>query len=366
MTFGTVHKLPSGRYRALYYGPDGKRRSGPATFRTKTEARKFLATVEADIVRGMWLAPAAPAEIVAAPLTLADYAQTWLSQRDLKPRTAEHYRALLDGLILPTSLAKMELGAITADDVRAWYAKLDRTKPTLRAHVYSLLRTILNTAVTDGKLSANPCVIRGAGTAKRAIQIRPATLDELTKLVNAMPDHYKAMVLLGAWCALRFGELTELRRKDIDVEGGVIRIRRGVVHVKTDGFIVDTPKSIAGVRDVAIPPHLLPALRDHLVNHVQLRQDSLLFPAHGGGHLPKSRFHHYFTKAREAADRPDLRFHDLRHTGAVLAASTGATLSELMTRLGHSSPAAALRYQHTAAGRDREIAVLLSKLATTK
>ena len=68
--------------------------------------------------------------------------------------------------------------------------------------------------------------------------------------------------------------------------------------------------------------------------------------------------------AREAAGRPDLRFHDLRHTGAVLAAATGATLAELMARLGHSTVAAAMRYQHAAADRDKAIAEALSKLAT--
>lgn len=67
--------------------------------------------------------------------------------------------------------------------------------------------------------------------------------------------------------------------------------------------------------------------------------------------------------ARDAAGRPDLRFHDLRHTGAVLAAATGATLAELMARLGHSTAGAALRYQHAAAERDKVIAAALSKLA---
>ena len=72
-----------------------------------------------------------------------------------------------------------------------------------------------------------------------------------------------------------------------------------------------------------------------------------------------------FYKAR--GGRPeDLRVHDLRHSGAVLAAATGATLAELMGRLGHSTPQAALRYQHVAGGRDREIAALLSKLADNK
>jgi integrase len=62
--------------------------------------------------------------------------------------------------------------------------------------------------------------------------------------------------------------------------------------------------------------------------------------------------------------RIDLRWHDLRHSGAVLAAQSGATLAELMERLGHSTPTAAMRYQHTANGSGREIAALLSKLAT--
>ena len=128
-------------------------------------------------------------------------------------------------------------------------------------------------------------------------------------------------------------------------------------------FTPTTPKSDAGVRDVAIPPHLLPTIEKHLANHVEAHRDSLLFPAGQGGHLAPATLYRQFYKARDAAGRSDLRFHDLRHSGAVLAAATGATLAELMARLGHSTPAAALRYQHAAAGRDREIAALLSKMA---
>lgn len=366
--FGTVSKLPSGRYRAMYYGPEGKRGhrfSAPTTFTTKKAARKWLATVQADIEREVWLPPVKPA--TGAPhtkmLTLASYAGRWLEQRDLKPRTREHYRKLLARHILPSRLARLPLKDITADDVRGWHAALDRDTPTLRAHCYGLLRTIMGTAVTDGKIAANPCVIRAAGSAKRAVTIRPASIDELAKLTEAMPQRYRAMILLASWCALRFGELTELRRRDIDVEAAVIRIRRGVVRTEA-GFRIATPKSEAGTRDVAIPPHLLPALRTHLVDHVdELGQDSLLFPAVGGGHLAPSTFKRHFYRARDAAARPDLRFHDLRHTGAVLAALSGATLAELMARLGHSSPQAALRYQHAAAGRDKAIAARLSELA---
>ena len=66
-----------------------------------------------------------------------------------------------------------------------------------------------------------------------------------------------------------------------------IRVRRAVVHVGGT-FKPTTPKSQAGVRDVAIPPHLLPAVREHLVEHVEPGLDALLFTAEHGGHLARS------------------------------------------------------------------------------
>ena len=117
-------------------------------------------------------------------------------------------------------------------------------------------------------------------------------------LTEAIPQRYRLMVQLAAWCAPRFGELTELRRGDVDTKAGELRIRRAVVLV--DGrFVVEEPKSDAGIR-ASEPP------------------------------LARSRVNY---PARKAAGRPDLRFHDLQHTGAVLAAQTGATLAELMGRL---------------------------------
>lgn len=363
-TFGAVEKLPSGRYRARYRGPDGRRYSAPTLFLSQRDARGWLALQQAEIIKGAWLPPGAEAK-PQPRLSLAEYAEQWLALRDLKDRTREHYRSLLDRLILP-HLGSLPLASITADDVRAWHAKLgEHGTPTLRAHAYGLLRTILGCAVSDGKLSTNPCVIRGAGTARRVKRIRPATLEELETLTAQMPEHQRLMVLLSSWCALRFGELTELRRKDIDLKNGVVRVERAVVRTE-GGFQVTTPKSDAGIRDVAIPPHLLPAVEDHLDRFVDDDPESLLFPARQGGHLAPASLYRSFYPAREAAGRPDLRWHDLRHSGAVLAAATGATLAELMARLGHSSPQAAMRYQHAARGRDKKIAELLSRIAENK
>jgi len=362
-TFGSVEKERSGRYRARYYGPNGRRYTAPTMFLTKRDARAWLALQHSDIIRKTWEPPTAATPTPRRKTTLADYAEHWLAHRDLKDRTREHYRKLLDAHILPGELGRLPLASITADDVRRWHTKMGTETPTMRAHAYGLLRTIMGTAASDGKIAANPCVIRGAGSARRVHKIRPASLPELAALTEVMPEQYRAMILLASWCALRFGELAELRRRDLDLDAGMVRVERGVVRVNGGQFKVTTPNSEAGVRDVYVPPHLLPALRDHLARYVEPGKDALLFPAAHGGHLAPATLNRHYYKARDAAGRPELRFHDLRHSGAVLAAATGATLAELMARLGHSTPAAAMRYQHAAQGRDKQIAELLSKLA---
>ena len=361
-TFGTVEKLPSGRYRARYRGPDGRRYTAPTLFTAQRDARGWLALRHAEIIRKAW----APPEADQRPkprLSFANYAKTWLEHRDLKTRTREHYRSLLDDHLIP-EFGAMPITSMTADDIRSWHASMGVGTPTMRAHCYRLLNTIMATAASDGRIPANPCVIRGAGTAHRVKRIRIAELDEIEIIVNAMPDRYKAMVLLAAWCALRLGELTELRRRDITItdDYGIVRVERAVVRVDA-GFEITTPKSVAGIRDVEMPPHLLPAVKDHLERFVAPGPDALLFPAPHGGHLSAPSLYRHYYKARHAADRDDLRWHDLRHTGAVLAAQSGATMAELMGRLGHSSPGAAMRYQHASQARDRRIAALLSKLA---
>jgi integrase len=366
--FGYARRLPSGRWQASYLAPDGKRhtaRTGdgrPMTFDSRQYAGAWLARVHGDIQAGRWADPGAPPP--AAPVTLAAYAATWMAGRDLSGSTRVLYGSTLRKQILP-ALGEVPVTGITPAMVRDWHAKLrTQTGPTQRARAYSLLRTILNTAVADEIIAACPCRVRGAGSARRARQIRPATLAELEVIAAAMPPRYRLMVLLAAWCALRFGELAELRRADIDVKNGVVRVRRGVVRTP-DGRRVKGPKSEAGKRDVAIPPHLMPVVRDHLARHVAASRDALLFPAseNTGLHMRPSSLYAVYHPARDKAGRPDLRFHDLRHTGAVLAAATGATLAELMARLGHSTVSAAMRYQHAAADRDQVIAAALSDLA---
>jgi integrase len=363
--FGTIRKLPSGRYQALLTTPRG-RVAAPHTFAARIDAEGWLHQRRVEAEAGRWN-PAAVTKT--SKVTFGDYAATWLAGRHvagrpIKTRTREHYAAILDDHLLPT-FGSRPLAAVLPHDVRDWHAKTLVDHPTMRSHAYSLLRTIFASAINDELIDANPCRIVGAGRSKRVHKIRPASVEELGALTEVMPERLQLMVTLASWCALRFGEAVELRRGDIDLSQEVIRIRRAAVRTKGT-YTTTTPKSDAGIRDVAIPPHIIPAIEQHLAKYVDGERDSLIFPAEHGGHLQPSTLQRHWYRARAKAGRGDLRWHDLRHSGAVLAAATGASLAELMARLGHSTPQAAMRYQHAAQGRDREIAALLSKLASNK
>lgn len=367
-SFGTIRRLPSKRYQASYIGPDMARHNAPGTFTARADAEGWIALERRLIEWDEWMPPAQrrAKQLHDDTQTLRTYTSTWLPERTavrgLKPKTASEYQRYLDRLIYPT-LGEMRLKDVTPATVRAWIGKLNPKTSRLNEHAYALLKTIFATAVQDELLERNPCRERMRKPVRHIGE--PATLDELALLVAAMPERLRLIIELAAWCALRFGEVAELRRGDVDLKNGEIRVSRAVQWV--DGKkIVAAPKADS-VRVVAFPPHIGEAIKEHLRKHAQWGKDGLLFPTTRGEQYRAPTFHQaYFRKAREAAGRPDLRFHDLRHTGATLAAASGATLAELMQRLGHSTVSAALAYQHAAQGSDKRIAAQLSAIASAR
>ena len=127
----------------------------------------------------------------------------------------------------------------------------------MASKAYGQLRAIMNSAVDDELISASPVHIRGAGATAHRRKLEPATLNELQVIAESMPVRFQLMIWLASWCALRYGEIVELRRSDIrvspDAASALIRVRRGVVFLK-GAKQVTAPKSDAGVRDVAMPP----------------------------------------------------------------------------------------------------------------
>ena len=126
------------------------------------------------------------AATAATAVTFGDYAATFLAERTLKPRTRDHYASLLKNQLNPT-FETVPLRTITPYTVRAWHTAMGTSTPTMQAHAYGLLRTILDEAVHDGVIPSNPAQIRGAGNSKRVHKIKPASLDELEVMVAAMP-----------------------------------------------------------------------------------------------------------------------------------------------------------------------------------
>ncbi|MGO1317375.1 MAG: tyrosine-type recombinase/integrase [Cellulomonadaceae bacterium] len=359
--WGAIRKLPSGRYQASFTGPDTNRHTAPDTFDTRLDAEAWLALTRGSIVTGAWRAP--NPDIDDGPLTFGAWAEAWIENRDLRDTTRRIYRHALDTYILPTFGAQ-ELEAITPSSVTRWVTSLRRqTGPTQAAHSYQVLRAILNTAVREDLVPANPCRVPGAGQARRASEILVLEPSEVERLAETIEPSLNAFVLVGAWGGLRIGELLELRRRDFDPKTGQLSVTRQVQHPTGSPPVTVSPKTLAGSRTIYLPPHVVKALSKHVATYAEPGRDGLLFPADRGGWRVPSTTRRSFKRAAEAIGRPDLKVHTLRHTAAVLAARTGATVAELQARLGHSSPAAAMRYQHSVQSRDAEIAARLSSMA---
>jgi integrase len=360
--FGRVRRLPSGRWQARYSGPDGIDRPAPQTFTTKKDGEVWLTLKEAEIRKGDWMDPDA------GRIQFGEYALTWIGDQVLKPRTEELYRGLLKNH-LAAAFGKVDLRDIRESDIRSWRkARLAagprQTRPfgpVTVAKAYRLLHAILNTATDDRVIRRNPCRIKGAGqedSPERAV----ISLETLTELLDQVPPRYRALVLLATFASLRFGELAALRRDQLDLDGCAVRIIRSTAETDDGRLIDDDPKSAAGRRRVAFPKEIAPELRWHVERFAQAGDDGLVFIGPKGGRLRRSTFRRTWTKARSSIGLPDLHFHDLRHTGNNMAAGQGASLRELMERMGHSSARAALIYQHATQERDEAIAAGMGKL----
>jgi integrase len=345
----SITKVGDRKWRARYRTPDGASRS--RTFAKRAEAEAFLVSVEHAKDTGVFVDRSMGRE------TLASYAETWLSTRRLRPRTEALYRSLLNLHILP-ELGRVELRKITPEVVQRWHARLPgRTVP---AKSYRLLRAIMATAADNGRVGRNPCRLKGAGIERSPERPLP-TGDDVWALADAIDDRYRALVLTAAFVGLRWGELLGLRRSDVDLETRTVHVLRQIIEV--DGRIEEgPPKSEAGVRAVAMPPAVAVELASHMERFVGSSPDARVFVGAKGATPRRANFSPIWSSARAAVGRPDLHLHDLRHYANLMAASAGASTKELMSRLGHASPAAALRYQHATAERDQLIAARMEAL----
>jgi len=352
--FGSVRKRPSGRWQALFW-KDERVQSG--TFATKADAQACLSAMETDLRRGKWIDPRG------GEVTVCDYANDWLSQRThLAERTVELYRHVLDMHVL-APLGASTLSGLTPTKIRSWHAEIAKDHPATASKAYRLLSSIMRTAVTDGIISSSPCKIEGAGT-EHAAERPIASAEEIELLSEAMPEHLRIVVPLATWCQMRRSEILGLRRMDVDLRQGVISILQSRTFGMDGRQIVKLPKTAAGRRSISVPRSVMKSLMQHLETFTSSDPESLVVSGRGGSILSRDALQGSWERARLIVGRPDLRLHDMRHTGLTFAAATGATTAELMHRAGHASSPAALRYQHATRDRDRRLSDALEGMIT--
>ena len=154
-------------------------------------------------------------------LLLRDYGKDWIAQRPVKESTRVLYESLWANHIEPT-LGMVALRDLSAEAIRGWYAGLTAQFPTRRKHAYALLHSICKTAVNDQLLERNPCQINDAMSTTRKREPEILSVGSWRRLFLPCRIGSQALVLLSAWCGLRWGEVTELRRKDISDDCSIV------------------------------------------------------------------------------------------------------------------------------------------------
>lgn len=393
--FGNTYQERSGRWAARYTGPDTLTYRAPRTFDTWEDANGWLAAERYLIDTDRWSSPAARLEAERRAeedahreaaerqnRTFAVYADQWIAGKtDLRASTRASYQTAIHRHLTPF-FGDTALDQVTPRMVRDWYQSYGTRTPTARAHAYQVLVMIFEEAADplgDAYVVRNPVRIKGGARAPQRREPEVLTLAELFALARAMPAHHYALTLLAGTSGLRIGETLALRRRDLDLARGVVMVRGSMTREAQGGNAIGAPKTSAGLRDVHIPAFVVDVLEDHITTYAAPGRDGLIFPARNGGVASHSlvygnpsrtvrrtlkdgsvrldqRAGYGFQAARVAIGRPTLLWHDLRRTAATIAAEGGATVKELQSRLGHTTPTMSLHYAQATRDRDAAIA----------
>ncbi|GAA3013642.1 site-specific integrase [Microbacterium aurantiacum] len=386
-SFGSTRKLPSGRWQARYPDPAGRAMTAPSTFATKREALDHLAGVRADRMRGTYR------DHRAGLTPFGEYAREWIANGGTRgqfaPKTKANNEALLAGLLLP--FHDQALSAISPSDVRTWYTRARKNlhdagrKRAAAAHKralevaarrgdapppapaaqtgesrlrqgYTLLRSILATAVRDGLIGSNPCQIAGAGSV--AHPERPLLNAEmLDTIVSTMPEQWTLPIRVMFGAHLRLGELVALQRGDY--ADGVLKVERQTTLV--DGKPITTKTKTGNARTVALPPTIAAKVEAHLGASRAFPRSPMFLRADGEP-ITNHALGQAWRRAARKVGLGQFHVHDVRHAGLTMAAQAGATTRELMARAGHRTARASLIYQHAAEERGITIAAALDVL----
>jgi integrase len=352
--FGSVRKLPSGRYQASYWHK-AERHTAAHTFITKAEALAWLSSIETDINRGAWVDPAG------AEMTVAELANRWLDSDPAKRATTRTRDDLAIRLYIIPALGTKKLAQVTAPDIQRLVNEgaAARASRTVRRE-YAVLRAMFAYAVGSDWLARSPCR-RIKQPALRPV-LRPQLLPEdVDAIATAVGSRYSTMVWCGALLGLRWGEVAGLRVGDLDMLGGTLRVS----EQRPAHGPVGPPKSKAGERPLSLPAALVQMLAAHLsaCRLTAADKDSLVFTSPEGEPLDYSNWRRrVWISAVQQAGVPGAGFHDLRRTNATQLVAAGVDIKTTQSRLGHADPRLTLAvYAQAVDEADRDAAARLQE-----
>jgi integrase len=350
--FGTIRRARSGRYQARVRVRG--RQMAVGTFDTRREAAQALGRFAANYDART------PVDRKAGRQTVGEFAESWWKTRvGYRPSTRVRDREALDRDVLPF-FRDAQLGRLDRADVQEWIEQLSqRLAPSTVRRTYVVLDQLLAVAVERGIVAASPT--KGVQL-PRIVRTESHFLTpvELERLASAIEPRYRAMVLVMAWGTLRIGEASGLRRIDVNLDAGTIRVENNAVQV-LGRPLEGPPKTKAGRRSMTLPPSVIDDLGAHLDR--QAGSKYVFGPSGERPLLADDWRIRYWRRAVLAAELSPLRPHDLKHTGVALLALAGVDPSEISRRAGHSSVAFTYdRYGHLFPEIDKQAAQKLERV----
>ena len=356
--FGSIRKLPSGRWQVRYPDAAGRMVPAPLTYKAKADASLFLASVEADMARGTFIDPRG------GRITFAEWCDQWLERPDKRLNSVVRDRQAL-AVFLP-DLGALPLAAITPMHVQAAVDARSRVAgPATVARDFSALRAVFNAAVHGDLLGRSPCrnVALPRVRPPDRVVLSPVELDELA---DAVPPRYRALILVAGVLGLRWGEAVGLRVRDVDFLRRTVTVAQTVEEVGGQLRLITEAKTRSSLRTMATPAFLIDVLADHLSVHradAQGDPDALVFVGPRGGVLRRRFAERVFAPAvRKAGLDPSLTFHGLRHVAITAMVDVGVHRRVMQGRAGHATSKLTMElYAHVPESADRQAAASLEK-----
>lgn len=353
--FGSIDRLPSGRWRVRYRDASGQRLTAPSTFKSKADANVFLATVEADLVRGQYVDPHAGRTTVTA------WSETWLNRPGKRAATMARDRQCI--AVFLSSLGSLSLSAVTPAHIQAAVDERSRVvAPATMTREFASLRAMFNAAVNADLITRSPA--RKIALPRIIRPKRPTlTPGQLRTLVDELPPHYQTLVLTAGVLGLAWQEVVALRVRDVDFDRGTVTVEQTVEELAGQIRFVPEGKRPARLRTVAAPPFLLEAIAGHLATHrgaVASDSEALIFVGPHGGTLRRRFGERIFRPAVDRAGLHGLTFHGLRHAAASSLVDVGVHPRVMASRIGHGTIRTTMEiYAHASDDADRQAANLL-------